>query len=262
MSNRCLEDGTMTDITLDALNGQRITFGINTIPTAAALDGNYYEPTDDDSFAAIDSLSRQGMFQFTAVAEHPIREVDILTKLCNLYDEPKLYFVVPPHQFKGFKKQSFKPIDGTEQDITPDNFESNLAVIIGENTNLAQQQFQTIPDNPILISSKTRTHIVTTTQMRSISITIIMDECIKVCRQLLNILAVLLKTSGIIQCTTYTTHETHKLQITAQLFVQTLLQIYVVVYRKPGKVLYFVMAALFRDIIRGLLQWVTGFDIQ
>ncbi|OAJ32878.1 hypothetical protein BDEG_28754 [Batrachochytrium dendrobatidis JEL423] len=105
----------MTDITLDALNGQRITFGINTIPTAAALDGNYYEPTDDDSFAAIDSLSRQGMFQFTAVAEHPIREVDILTKLCNLYDEPKLYFVVPPHQFKGFKKQSFKPIDGTEQ---------------------------------------------------------------------------------------------------------------------------------------------------
>ncbi|KAK6091823.1 squalene synthetase-like protein [Batrachochytrium dendrobatidis] len=112
---RCLEDGKATKITLDALNGQRITFGINTIPTAAALDGNYYEPTDDDNFVAIDSLSRQGMFQFTAVAEHPIREVDILTKLCNLYDEPKLYFVVPPHQFKGFKKQSFKPIDGTEQ---------------------------------------------------------------------------------------------------------------------------------------------------
>ena len=56
--------------------------------------------------------------------------------------------------------------------------------------------------------------------------------------------------------------ETHKLQITAQLYVQTLLQIYVVVYSKPGKVLYFVMAALFRDIIQGLLQWVTGFDIQ
>ncbi|OAJ39250.1 hypothetical protein BDEG_23112 [Batrachochytrium dendrobatidis JEL423] len=112
---RCLEDGTVKKITLDALNGQRITFGINTIPTAAALDGNYYEPTDDDSFAAIDSLSRQGMFQFTAVAEHPICGVDILTKLCNLYDEPKLYFVVPPHQFKGFKKQTFNPIDGTEQ---------------------------------------------------------------------------------------------------------------------------------------------------
>ncbi|OAJ41382.1 hypothetical protein BDEG_24994 [Batrachochytrium dendrobatidis JEL423] len=65
---RCLEDGTVTDITLDALNGQRITFGINTIPTAAALDGNYYEPTDDDDFAAIDSLSRQGKFQFTVAA--------------------------------------------------------------------------------------------------------------------------------------------------------------------------------------------------
>ncbi|KAJ8328690.1 squalene synthetase-like protein [Batrachochytrium dendrobatidis] len=112
---RCLEDDTVTKITLDALNGQRITFGINTIPTAAALDGNYYEPTDDDSFAAIDSLSQQGMFQFTAVAEHPICGVDILTKLCNLYDEPKLYFVVPPYQFEGFKQQTFKPIDGTEQ---------------------------------------------------------------------------------------------------------------------------------------------------
>ncbi|EGF83709.1 hypothetical protein BATDEDRAFT_22610 [Batrachochytrium dendrobatidis JAM81] len=219
----------------------------DTIPTAAALDGNYYEPTDDDNFAAIDSLSRQGMFQFTAVAEHPICGVDILTKLCNLYDEPKLYFVVPPHQFKGFKKQSFKPIDGTEQDITPDNFESNLAVIIGENTNLAQQQFQTIPDNPILISSKTRTHIVTTNQMRSISITIIMDECIKVCRQLLNILAVLLKTSGIIQCTTYTTHETHKLRITAQLYVQTLLQIYVVVYSKPDLIKVLQLTFMFVD---------------
>ena len=112
---RCLEDGKATKITLDALNGQRITFGIDTIPTAAALDGNYYEPTDDDNFVAIDSLSRQGMFQFTAVAEHLIREVDILTKLCNLYDEPKLYFVVPPHRFEKFKKQTFKPIDGTEQ---------------------------------------------------------------------------------------------------------------------------------------------------
>ncbi|OAJ41550.1 hypothetical protein BDEG_25127 [Batrachochytrium dendrobatidis JEL423] len=101
---RCLKDGTVTEITLDALNGQRITFGIDTIPTAAALDGNYYEPTNDNNFAAIDSLSQQGMFQFTADDEHPICGVDILTKLCNLYDEPKLYFVVPPHQFKGFKQ--------------------------------------------------------------------------------------------------------------------------------------------------------------
>ncbi|OAJ37371.1 hypothetical protein BDEG_21402 [Batrachochytrium dendrobatidis JEL423] len=112
---RCLEDGTMTDITLDTLNGQRTTFGRDTIPTAAALDGNYYEPTDDDNFPAIDSLSQQGMFQFTVAAEHPIRGVDILTKLCNLYDEPKLYFVVPPRRFEGFGEQSFKAKKGTEQ---------------------------------------------------------------------------------------------------------------------------------------------------
>ncbi|EGF79004.1 hypothetical protein BATDEDRAFT_26152 [Batrachochytrium dendrobatidis JAM81] len=188
---RCLEDGTVTDITLDALNGQRITFGINTIPTAAALDGNYYEPTDDDNFAAIDSLSRQGMFQFTAVAEHPICGVDILTKLCSLYDEPKLYFVVPPHRFKGIKYEfgrQLATLINLYTDITPDNFESNLAVIIGENTNLAQQQFQAIPDNPILISSKTRIHIATTTQMRSISITIIMYECIKSSTRVLAVL--------------------------------------------------------------------------
>ncbi|OAJ36810.1 hypothetical protein, variant 4 [Batrachochytrium dendrobatidis JEL423] len=112
---RCLEDGKATKITLDALNSQRTTFGKNTIPTAAALNGNYYEPTDDDNFPAIDSLSQQGMFQFTVAAEHPIRGVDILTQLCNLYDEPKLYFVVPPHRFKGFKKQTFKAKKGTEQ---------------------------------------------------------------------------------------------------------------------------------------------------
>ncbi|EGF84177.1 hypothetical protein BATDEDRAFT_84908 [Batrachochytrium dendrobatidis JAM81] len=112
---RCLEDGKATKITLDALNGQRTTFGRDTIPTAAALNGNYYEPTDDDNFPAIDSLSQQGMFQFTVAAEHPIRGVDILTQLCNLYDEPKLYFVVPPHRFKGFKKQTFKAKKGTEQ---------------------------------------------------------------------------------------------------------------------------------------------------
>ncbi|KAL5039123.1 squalene synthetase-like protein [Batrachochytrium dendrobatidis] len=80
------------------------SFGQFTNQVWSCLDGNYYEPTDDDNFAAIDSLSQQGMFQFTDDDEHPIREVDILTKLCNLYDEPKLYFVVPPHQFEGFKQ--------------------------------------------------------------------------------------------------------------------------------------------------------------
>jgi hypothetical protein len=110
---RCLEDATVTEITLDALNSQRITFGKDTIPTAAALTGSYYEPTDEDNFPAVDSLSPQGMFQFTVAAEHPIRGVIILGKLSKLYDEPKLYFVVPPHRFEKFKKQSFKAKQGT-----------------------------------------------------------------------------------------------------------------------------------------------------
>jgi hypothetical protein len=111
---RCLESGTVTEITLDALDRQRITFGKNTIPTAEDLSGKYYEPTDDDSFPAIDSLSPQGMFQFTVAAEHPIRGVQILRRLCELYGEPKFYFVVPPHRFAAFKKQSFKGKMGTD----------------------------------------------------------------------------------------------------------------------------------------------------
>jgi hypothetical protein len=110
---RCLESGTDSEITLDALNSRRVTFGKDTIPTAADLTGKYYEPTDDDNFSAVDSLSPQGMFQFTVAAEHSIRGVQILQKLCELYDEPKLYFVVPPHRFEAFKKQSFKAKTGT-----------------------------------------------------------------------------------------------------------------------------------------------------
>jgi hypothetical protein len=109
---RCLESGAVTDLTLDALGSQRITFGKDTMPTAADLTGKYYEPTDDDTFPAIDSLSPQGMFQFTVAAEHPIRGVQILQTLCKLYDEPKLYFVVPPHQFHKFKKQNYKATRG------------------------------------------------------------------------------------------------------------------------------------------------------
>lgn len=108
---RCLEDATLTEITLDALNGQRISFGKGTIPTA--LTGSYYEPSDEDNFLAVDSLSPQGIFQFIVAAEHPIRGVLILKGLSKLYDEPKLYFVVPPHRFEGFKKQSFKAKQGT-----------------------------------------------------------------------------------------------------------------------------------------------------
>ena len=111
---RCLESGTVSEITLEALHGQRITFGKDTIPTAQDLFRKYYEPTDDDSFPAIDSLSSQGMFQFTVAADHPIRGVQILDRLCKLYDEPKLYFVVPPHRFAAFGEQSFKAKRGND----------------------------------------------------------------------------------------------------------------------------------------------------
>jgi hypothetical protein len=103
------------DLTLYSLDGKRITFGKDSIPTAAALKDRYYEPTDEDNFPAVDSLSLQGMFQFTVAAEHPIRGVGILGKLSKLYDEPKIYFVVPPHRFEKFKKQSFKAKQGTPE---------------------------------------------------------------------------------------------------------------------------------------------------
>ena len=114
---RCLERGIVTEMTLDALHSRRITFGKDTIPTAEDLLGNYYEPTDDDTFPAIDSLSPQGMFQFTVAAEHPIGGVQMLQRLCELYNKPKLYFVVPPHQFAAFTKQTLKAITGSA-DVT------------------------------------------------------------------------------------------------------------------------------------------------
>jgi DNA replication protein DnaC len=116
---RCLyskietEIQTETEFPLNALQGQRITFGKNTNLTSADLLDKYYEPTDDDNYPAIDSLSSQGMFQFTVAAEHPICGVQNLRKLCKLYDKPKLYFVVPPHRFAAFKKQKFKTTTGS-----------------------------------------------------------------------------------------------------------------------------------------------------
>ncbi|EPZ35863.1 hypothetical protein O9G_004148 [Rozella allomycis CSF55] len=110
---KCLESGAASEITLDALHGQRISYGKDTIPAAEELAGNYYEATDDDTFPAIDSLSLQGMFQFTIAVENPILGVQILKKLCEIYEEPKLYYVVPPHRFASFKKQSFKAKTGT-----------------------------------------------------------------------------------------------------------------------------------------------------
>jgi hypothetical protein len=120
---RCLESSIVTKMTLDALHSQRIIFGKDTIPTAEDLSGNYYESTDDDTFPAIDSLSPQGMFQFTVAAEHPIGGVQMLQRLCNLYDELKLYFVVPPHQFAAFMKQTLKAITGSADVIKIRNLE-------------------------------------------------------------------------------------------------------------------------------------------
>jgi hypothetical protein len=112
-----LERGIVAEMTLDALHGQIIKFGKDTIPTAEDLSGNYYEPTDDGPFPAIDSLSPQGMFQFTVAAEHPIGGVQMLQRLCELYNKPKLYFVFPPHQFASFMKQTLKAITGSA-DVT------------------------------------------------------------------------------------------------------------------------------------------------
>ena len=101
-------------LTLDVLHSKRVTFGKDTIPTAKDLLGKYYQLTKDGFVSAIDSLSPQGMFQFTVAANHPVREVHILKRLCQLYDEPKLYVVVPPYLFAAFKKQSFKTKTGKD----------------------------------------------------------------------------------------------------------------------------------------------------
>lgn len=111
---RCLEDGSMSDMTLDDLNGQRVTFGKDSIP--AEIQNSYYEPAEDDNFPAIDSLSPQGMFQFTVASTHPIRGVSILRKICKLYrNSPKLFFVVPTVRFHNFKKQIFRAMKGTKE---------------------------------------------------------------------------------------------------------------------------------------------------
>jgi len=100
---RSLEDSALSNITLDALDGQQINFREDSIPIDD-LSGKYYVPSKDN-FPAIDSLSSQGMFQFTVSAEHEIRGIPTLKKICKLFIQPNLYFVVPQHQFVKFKKQ-------------------------------------------------------------------------------------------------------------------------------------------------------------
>jgi hypothetical protein len=60
------------------------TFGKDTIPTAEDLSGKYYEPTNNDTFPAVDSLSPQGMFHFTVAAQHSIRGGSNFTKIVRL----------------------------------------------------------------------------------------------------------------------------------------------------------------------------------
>ncbi|KAI9326584.1 hypothetical protein BDR26DRAFT_809484, partial [Obelidium mucronatum] len=104
---RNLTNGTTSKLTLDGFGGQRMSLERKSLPSKP-LTQNYFEPSDDDNFPAIDSLSPQGMFQFTVGADHPIRGVTVLKEICALYDTPpKLYFVVPPHRFKQFTKQKF-----------------------------------------------------------------------------------------------------------------------------------------------------------
>jgi hypothetical protein len=89
-------------------HGSLVHVAKNSISSIVRLDASaYYEASDDNTFPAIDSFSFQGMFQISVAQEHPIRGVQTLRKICGLFSEPKLYFVVPPHRFDKFKKQNF-----------------------------------------------------------------------------------------------------------------------------------------------------------
>lgn len=111
------EDNAESNLTLDSLNG-KVSIGRNNLPDSLTR-GLYYQPMDDDLFPAVDSLSKQGMFQFTVGSEHPIRGVQFLKKLCDLYtqqnDEPKIYFVVPPFRFDSFRKQELLETNGNRK---------------------------------------------------------------------------------------------------------------------------------------------------
>ncbi|TPX53138.1 hypothetical protein CcCBS67573_g09749 [Chytriomyces confervae] len=110
---RSLETGkSLKNLTLKRLGGKRVAFGRDSIPKKPIRQ--YHEPSDDDNFPAIDSLSPQGMFQFTVGAVHPIRGVSVLQKVCSSFDKPKLYFVVPPICFPKFGKQKFLATAGQD----------------------------------------------------------------------------------------------------------------------------------------------------
>lgn len=117
-----LDDGVEFEFSFKS-HSEHLFFGKDSIPSS--LESNaYYEASDDVNFPAIDSLSYQGMFQFTVAQNHPIRGVKILKSICQLFQNPAIYFVVPKHRFLNFQKQKFKnkisnaevtPIDNLKQ---------------------------------------------------------------------------------------------------------------------------------------------------
>jgi hypothetical protein len=108
---KCLETGKESQIFLKEYHGARMPLCTKEIPIK--MISGYYAATDRN-FPAIDSMSEQGMFQFTISFDHPIRGVEIFDRLCGYYDEPKLYFVVPSHIFASFKAQEFKQMRGNK----------------------------------------------------------------------------------------------------------------------------------------------------
>jgi hypothetical protein len=110
-----LDTNRVFNLTIHPHNGPLVQFGKNSIPSNP-LDANaYYEASDDANFPAIDSFSEQGMFQMTVGPEHPIRGIQVLKRICALFTEPKLYFVVPPHRFDSFQKQKFYGTQGNAE---------------------------------------------------------------------------------------------------------------------------------------------------
>ncbi|KAJ3243363.1 hypothetical protein HDU78_000559 [Chytriomyces hyalinus] len=114
---RNLSDGTESMLRLQDFGGKRAKLKQDPLPDKPIAA--YHQPSDDKNFPAIDSLSPQGLFQFTVGTEHPIRNVKFLKKLCDLYHIPpadppttKLYFVVPEHRYMDFEEQVFLSAKG------------------------------------------------------------------------------------------------------------------------------------------------------
>jgi hypothetical protein len=83
----------------------RQTFSVDSIPSEIDAETHY---EGSDGFPAIDALNAEGMFQFTVATTHPIRGISVLKRVCKLFKDPVLYFVVPPSSFERFREQKFE----------------------------------------------------------------------------------------------------------------------------------------------------------